>query len=357
MKKNIQIIFCSCLGVLLLLMFSCKKQELAVENPPNVIDLAIKGTTLTDTLEFLKDGKVIGQTDSQHGSLNVKVLVQGSEAELKIRRKGQQEILSKRTISAEQKLQNIEYYFDGDKIFSKEASLNIKGYSSGGELEFVIGDKVLGSGAEVINSVLTVGIEAGQKRELQIRKKGTITPLMSKEISSEKPIVALAFYYDGTKMYDKIDLAVPVNPANMMVNVSFTSKLDILSGPVDLVFYTGKSAGMEPYQFSPTMLRIELPADGTFSKNIELPALPESGTLDKNVYTFRVVKRGTLTELPYDMTNEYPPSRLESGFYSGNITFTAGGTAIFIVSDMKLPDDWDGTIVRPTMTDIAPYFK
>jgi hypothetical protein len=357
MKKNIQITFCACLGIILLLMFSCKKQELAVENPPNVIDLVIKGTTLTDTLEFLKDGKVIGQTDSQHGDLNVKVLVQGPDAELKIRRKGQSAILNKRTISAEQKLQNIEYYFDGDKIFSKVISLSIKGYSGADELEFVIDGKVLSSGSNIINSVLNIGAEANQKRELQIRKKGTTVTLMSKEITSEQATIALAFYYDGTKMYDKIDLAVPVNPANMMVNASFATKLDIFRGPVDLIFYTGKSIGMEAYQFSPTTLRIELPADGSFSKNIELPPLPDSGTSNKNVYSFRVVKRGTLTERPYDMTNEFPPSRPESGFYSGNVTFTAGGTAVFILSDMKIPDDWDGTNARPTMTDIAPYFK
>lgn len=356
MKKNIQIIFCSLLGVLLLLTFSCKKQELAVENPPNVIDLVIQGTTLTDTLEFLKDGKIIGKTDSQHGGFNVKVLVPGPEAELEIRRKGQQEILSKRTISGQQKLQNIEYYFDGDKIFSKVISLTVKGYSGANELEFVIDGKVLSSGNNIINSVLNIGAEANQKRELQVRKKGTITPLMIKEITGGQADASLIFFYDGTKIFDKIDLAVPANPVNMIVNASFTNKVGVFQGPVDLVFYKGQSF-MEPYQFEATTLRIELPADGSFSKNIELPPLPESGTPYKNVYTFRVVKRGTLTELPYDMTNEFPPSRPESGFFSGNISFTAGGAAIFVIGDEIIPDDWDGTIIRPNMIDIAPYFK
>lgn len=357
MKKNIQIIFCSCLGMMFLLMFGCKKQELAVESPPNVIDLSIKGTTLTDTLEFLKDGKVIGQTTKSNGDLNVKVIVKGEGAELQIRSKGKEAILSKRMISAAEKLQNITYYFDGDKIFSKVVALSIKGYSGAEELEFVMDGQVLESGSDVINSVLSIGIEADQKRTLQIRKKGTTVPLMDKEIIGAQSAASLTFFYDGTKIFDKIDLAVPTNPANMIVNASFTNKVGVFLGPIDLIFYKGASTGMRPFEFTATTLRIELPADGSFSKNIELPPLPDSGAPNLNVYSFRIVKRGTLTELPYDMTNEFPPSRPESGFFAGNITFTAGGAAVFILGDQIIPDDWDGTIIRPTMKDIAPYFK
>lgn len=353
MKKNIQIIFC--FGVVLLLMFSCKKQELAVESPPNVIDLFVKGTTLTDTLEFLKDGKVIGQTEKAHGEFNVKVLVTDAGAELKIRRKGMQEILGTRTISAKEKVQNIAYYFDGDKIFSKEVILNIKGYSVADEIEFVMDNKVLVSKSGVINAKLSIGIEGNQKRELQIRKKGTTVSLMNKEITPEQSAAPLVLFYDGTKIYDKIDLAIPVNPTNMIVNASFTNKVGTYNGPVDLIFYTGRSLTPRE-EFTPTTLRLELPADGSFSKNIELPPLPESGTFNKHVYSFRIVKRGTLDQLPYDMTNELQPV-LESSFSYSDVLFTAGGAAILSITDYKVVDDWDGTKILPNMIDIAPYFK
>jgi len=355
MKKNIQIIFCSCFGIIFLLMFSCKKQEIATEPPPNVIELLIKGTTLTDTLEFLKDGKVLGQTDLDHGEFSAKVVVGNGGAELKIRRKGQQAILDTRTISENQSVQNIEYYFDGDKVFSKEVILNVKGYSVADEIEFVMDNKVLISKIGVINEKLSIGIEANQKRELQIRKKGTTTSLMNKEITSEQTAAPLVLFYDGTKIYDKIDLATPVNPVNMIVNASFTNKVGVYHGPVDLIFYTGRSITPRE-EFIATTIRIELPADGSFSKNVELPPLPESGTFNKHVYSFRIVKRGTLDELPYDMTNELQPA-LESSFSYSDVKFTAGGTAILSIKDSKVVDDWDGTKIIPVMTDIAPYFK
>lgn len=355
MKKHAKITFYSCLGIILFLAFSCKKQELAVENPPNVIDLFVNGTTLTDTLEFLKDGKIIGQTENVHGGFNVKVLVKDDGAELKIRRKGQQEILGTRMISPKEKIQNVTYYFDGNKIFTKEVFLNIKGYSGADEIEFVIDNKVLVSGSGVINTRLGIGIEANQKRELQIRKKGTTTALMSKEITTEQTAAPLVFFYDGIKIHDKIDLAIPVNPANMIVNASFTNKVGVYQGPVDLIFYKGQVLTPRD-QFTPTTLRLELPADGSFSKNIELPPLPESGDFNKWVYTYRIVKRGTLTDLPYNTINEFQPVSPTS-FYNGDLSFTAGGTSIFSIWDYKIVDDWDGTFFLPNMVDIAPYFK
>lgn len=353
MKLNIKLIFYSCIALICLSVFGCKKQELAVQDPPNVIELSITGTTLTDTLEFLKDGKVIGQTYSEHGNLNVKVLVQGPDTELKIRRKGQQEILSKRTISAKQKQQNIAYYFDGDKMYTDFTQVNVKGFAQG-EVEFVVEGKVVGSGNAREFPVLNIGVDAGQVRELQVRKKGTTVSLISKEIKAGVSVVNLVFYFDGEKVFEKIDTGVPANPANMIVIGSFTSKLSIFRGPADLVLYI-MDLGQQSYQSTATTMRIELPEDGSFSKAIEIPPLPAN---QFKYYTYRIVKRGTQDELPYDLTNEIFPMLPITGFSSDVLSFTPGGSAILTITNSKEYDDWDGgTAIYTRVFDIAPYFK
>ncbi|TKC62552.1 hypothetical protein FBD94_10090 [Pedobacter hiemivivus] len=353
MKLNIKFIFYSCLGLLWLSIFSCKKLELAESDPPNVIDLFVKGTTLTDTLEFLKDGKVIGQTYSEHGEFNVKVVMEDVSAELKIRRKGQQEILSKRTISAEQKQQNIIYYFDGEKMYADFVTVNVKGFAQG-EVEFTVDDRVVGSGSGKDFPVINIGVDAGQTRLLQVRKKGTTESLMNKEVKAGSSAIPWVFYFDGEKIFDKIDAGLPANPVNMLLTASFTSKLNIFRGPADLVIYEGRRSGL-PYQSTATTFRIELPEDGTFSKSIEIPPFPEGAF---KAYVFRIVKRGTLTELPYDVTNEILPMLPSTGFSGGSLSFTPGGAAILTISDVKEYDDWDGgTWIYFRHIDIASYFK
>ena len=352
MKLNIKPIFYSCIALICLSVFGCKKQQLAVQDPPNVIELSITGTTLTDTLEFLKDGKVIGQTDKDHGVLNVKVIVKGESAELQIRSKGHQEILSKRTILAEQKQQNITYYFDGEKMYSDFVQLKVKGFAQG-EVDFVVDDKVVGSGNGREFPVINIGVDAGQVRELQVRKKGTTLSLMKKEIKAGASVTNLVFYFDGEKAFDKIYAGLPANPANMLVIASFTSSLSIFRGPADLIFYE-VLRGKPSNQSTATTMRIELPEDGSFSKSIEIPPLPASPS--KN-YAFRIVKRGTMDELPYDLTNEILPMLPLTGFSNG-ISFMPGEAAILMVSNSKEYDDWDlGTIIYTRVFDIAPYFK
>ncbi|MNK03591.1 hypothetical protein D3C87_214400 [compost metagenome] len=362
MNLNIKFIFYSCLCLLWLSAFSCKKLELAESDPPNVINLFVKGTTLTDTLEFLKDGKVIGQTEKVHGGFNVKVvMVDDVSTALKIRLKGHTEILDTRTIDGSIKTQNITYYFDGEKIYADFVPVNVKGFAQG-EVEFVIDDKVLGSvsgafgpgsGKEV--PIINIGVDAGQTRQLQVRKKGTTKSLMNKEVKAGAAAIPWIFYFDGEKVLDKIEAGPPANPANMVLIASFTSKLNIFRGPADLVLYELEQ-GKPSYESTATTMRIELPEDGTFSKSIEILAIQQTDRIKS--YVFRIVKRGTLTELPYDLTNEILPMLPIAGFSANTLVFTPGGSAILTISDRKEYDDWDGgTGIYPMVIDIAPYFK
>lgn len=362
MNFNIKLIFYACLSLFLLSVYSCKKLELAESDPPNIIDLFVKGTTLTDTLEFLKDGKVIGQTEKVHGEFNVKVLMgEDVSTALKIRLKGHTEILGTRTIDGRVKTQNIVYYFDGEKIYADFVPVNVKGFAQG-EVEFVIDDKVIGSvsgafgpGSGKELPIINIGIDAGQTRQLQVRKKGTTKSLMSKEVKAGATAIPWVFYFDGEKVFEKIDAGLPANPANMVLIASFNSTLNIFRGPADLVFYE-LVQGKQSYESTATTMRIELPEDGTFSKTIEIPPIQQTDV--SKSYIFRIVKRGTLTELPYDLTNEILPMLPIAGFSANTLVFTPGASAILTISDRKEYDDWDGgTGIYPMVIDIAPYFK
>lgn len=361
MKKNIQFTFC--FAVILFLMFSCKKQELAVAKPPKVVSLLIKGFTVTDTLEFVKDGKLIAKTSTNNGDfrMEAKILVTDGGAEIQIRRKGHTEILERKTILADLAQQNIDCYFDGDKVYNNSVTLKIKGYALADVLEFVLDGKVIGSGTGNQFPDLSIGVNGDQTRQLQIRKKDGTVNLLTKDILAGQATQSMSFFYDGTKVFDKIDLTAPTNPANMAVNASFTSKVNVFDGPVDVVFYQGK-LGQNTYEFTATEIRFELPADGTFSKNIELPPLPESGTTIKNVYSFKLVKRGTNNDLPYNLTNELKPIRPESGFCGSTLVFTGGGSAVLVLSDDKKvkttgAPSGKGTTFVTNVTDIAQFFK
>ena len=358
MNSNIKFIFYAGLGLLCLSTFSCKKLELAVPEPPNIINLTLTGVTLTDTLEFVKDGKVIGHTKSGRANQDVVtelVMVKGGSAEIQIRLKGHTEILGTRSIDGTAKRQELTYYFDGKKMYADFVSVKAKGFAQG-DIEFVVDDKVVGSGNGKDFTEVNIGVDANQTRQLQVRKKGSTAVLLNREVKYGAASTPLVFYFDGEKIFDRIDAGLPANPANMLIIASFTNKVGVYRGPVDLIFYKGKLWD-ESYKTTATTMRIELPADGSFSKGIELPPLPETESLNKNVYTFRIVKRGTLDELPYDTTNEFQPIMPESGFEGQKIVFAPGANGIFVITDIKYTDDWDGTMIRPFSMDIASYFR
>lgn len=363
MKKNIQIIFSAGLCLALLCIFGCKKQELATANPPKIVNLKIKGKTVNDTLEFVKNGKVVAKTNTANGDFEfeTKVTVEDGGAMLQIRQKGHTEPLATRQLTSSPFDQEVLCYYDGENVYNNSVTLKTKGYSIGSTLEFVIDNKVVASGTGNAFPVLNIGVETGKNRQLQIRKKDDTAILLTKEILAGQPVQTLSFFYDGTRMFDKLDFATPANPANMVVSASFNSTLPVFNGPADLVLYQGK-LGQNTNLFTVTDIRFELPADGSFSANIELPALPETGTAIKNVYSFKLVKRGTVNDLPYNTSNELQPIRPESGFFNGTLTFTPGGAAILVISDQKTVKTTGapssrGTTFGTLTTDIAPFFR
>lgn len=352
MKKIIQY---AGLSLVIMLVFSCKKQEIAVANPPEIVNVTIEMSTVKDTLEFLKDGKIIAKSPSDQGSftLEAKVYVSGDHEKIQIRKKGATEILATRSIRSNAYQQTIKCYYDGLNAYGNSVLLKIKGYAKTDVLELLIDGTVVGSGTnKEFPAGLSIGVNDGVDREIQIRKQGDSKVLYHKKLTSTEAVQKLNFYYEPGQLLDNIDIALPVNMENALFSASFTSTLDIFAGPADLVVHKGKG---NYALFPPTTIRIPLPADGSFSQAIELlpPAAGES-------YSYKLVKRGTLIDLAYNTKDEFMPMRPESGFTT--LPFAAGGCAIVVMTDSKVviktgPSTVKGTRINLEATDIAQYFK
>lgn len=100
--------------ILLLLISACKKESLVVPNPPEVVDLEIKGYTVTDTLEFLANGKVIGDAFSTTFRFKNGLYKVGSE--ITIRKKGDNKILSIIKAKSSPFKQVTKIFYDGTTI-------------------------------------------------------------------------------------------------------------------------------------------------------------------------------------------------------------------------------------------------
>lgn len=363
MKKNIQyLVF---IGLTFGLFLSgCKREELAEHYASQIINLKIKGTTLlTEPLEFVKNGVVFAETMSNSAEYEVsaKISIAGPMAEIQLRRKSDKQVIATKTVTNKLFNQELTCYYDGKQVYDALVKIEFKGYSGGNELEFMLDGVLLGSGTGTEFPSLTVVLNKENKRQIQIRKKGDSKILLDYVVLAEVPLQKLVFYYDGTQLLDKIELATPENKANMLVSVSYKSNVAVFSGPADLVFYKGSMYDNVNF-YSPTEFRIPLNSDGSFSKNFELPALSLEDIEAKLKYGFKLVKRGTLVDLPYDITNELKPILPLSGFYVNPIEFTAGGAMILVISDSKtvkttgLPSS-RGTLFGVNSTDISAFFK
>lgn len=316
------------IGLLSVLLFSCKKQEKAFPTPPKVIDLQIVGQTVNDTLQFVKEGRVIAETPRSEGGfgIGVKITLKTPEGEIQIRRKGQTEIIGTRKIFADKFNQEIKCYYDGEKAYDETIVVLVRGYSFN-RLELLIEDRVVAEGDSGFNPErLNIGLEAGKKRSLQLRKKGTTDILFTKEIAPDELLQTFKFYYDGFKVVESVDVKLPGNPAAMTFIAKFSSSVETYKGPVDMVFFQGTSNNA--YQHTPTGLRIELPENGTYSTLTELPPLT-SGLK----YSYKIVKRGTATDMPYDLTNDLIPIRPESGFRM--LSYVPGTAQMLDITDRR----------------------
>jgi hypothetical protein len=327
--KTNQITLTVVIAMISFLLFSCKKQEKVVPDPPHIIKLEIKGSTVNDTLEFVKNGKVIAESGKSVGQfgMNLTLTMDQPEVEIQIRKKGQTDILATRKIVADQFEQVLRCYYDGVTAFDETILFKFKGYSAVAVLEVLIDGKVVAEGNNYISpEQINIGFEPGQKRLIQIRKKGESTILLSKEISPEEPKKNMKLYYDGFTVRENINFPTPSNPANMLFTAKFISIVNVYNGPIDILFFSGTST--KPYEHTATNIRIEIPADGTFSNAIELPPLAKGIT-----YSYKLVKRGTLNDLPYILTNELMPIRPESGYRL--VDFRAGYTLMADIVDRK----------------------
>ena len=363
MKKNIQYLIFICLTFGLFLL-GCKREELAEPTTGKIVNLKIKGTTLmTEPLEFVKNGIVFAETinNSAEFEVNTKISIEGPTAEIQLRRKSDQQVIAIRTVTNKLFNQELTCYYDGQHVYDALVNLEFKGYSGENELEFMLDGVLLGSGSGTVFPSLSVVLNKEKKRQIQIRKKGDTEILLDYEVLVDAPLQKLVFYYDGIQLLDKIELAAPKNPANMLVSASFKSNVAVFSGPVDLVFHKGSMYDNVNF-YNPTDLRIPLNNDGSFSANFELPALSPEDVEGKLNYGIKLVKRGTLIDLPYDLTNELKPILPLSGFYVNPMAFTPGGAMILVITDLKtvkttgLPSS-RGTLFSVNSTDISAYFK
>jgi hypothetical protein len=106
-----------CVGFFLLSAYSCKKESLVQPNPPEVVKLQVKGYVVADTLEFLLNGKVIGDAFSNTFRFNNGLYKVGSE--IGIRKKGDSKILNTIKAKGSPFNQVTKIFYDGTAISDK----------------------------------------------------------------------------------------------------------------------------------------------------------------------------------------------------------------------------------------------
>lgn len=316
-------------GIVICLIYGCSKQA-APEAIGNIVFLTVNATSPTDTLELVKDGKVIFQTHVP-GVANTKISVKEGGEEIQVRKKGETEILTTRMVSGKFYRDTLDVIFDNGKVYEKFINMNVFAYSESDVFEVYIDGKLIPSsgsdmnGNPVIPALIKVPVEPGKIRLIDARKRGESEVLASQEIVSDINEQNFRFYYDGQKMINSIDVGPISNPANMKLMAKFSSIVDVYTGPSDLVVYV-----VNNWVKTFTGLRIELPADGAFGAPIELPAIPGVGA--GNNYELKIVQRGSVDVYPYDITNVFLPLKPLSTIY---LSYEAGSSAIFSIKDDK----------------------
>lgn len=339
---------------------SCTKQEVLKPDPAKVIQLLISGTT-TDELEFIYKDSVIAVASNPTGfEIKTLISVNNKNDELKIRKKGSTEILQSRIITQTPFSQNMNVYYDGNTVYNDAVSYHIKGYALTGELEFLLDENLVLTGTDAIEGIISIGIEKGKTRQIQVRQKGETTPLITKTITSSPTAQSLTFLYDGSSIVDNIQLNPPSKPENMAISAKFQSTLpDLFKGvDVDILFYVKNINTGEAVLTSPE-IRLTLQANGAFSPTIELPPLPN--TTDY-IYNFDIFEKGTNT-LPYNTSSISPsyPVKPNLAARGQGFSFQAGSTKLYVIKDymstIKLPLPKRATYFYGDITDLSVYFQ
>lgn len=369
LKNHILLVLFAVIG----LSLSCSKTELLSPEPLKIVKLKILGTSEVD-LEYLYKDSVIAESkiiNSNGINITTLITLKDEDGDLKVRKKGTSEILLTKTIASAPFDQNINIYYDGNKIYDNTISLGIKGFALSGELEFLLDGNVFLSSTGELNKVSSILIDKGTTREISIRKKGETAILLSKTIESATARQNIVYFFDGTKIVDNVKLDPPVNPSNMMISARFETIFpnQFKGVDVDLVFYTRLlSAGNTSVGTKVTPeIRFTLLKNGSFN-SIELPPLPGP----EYIYSFDIYEKGTNIE-PYNpgspltitgyviKPNEGRVTSAYVNYDYSRINFQAGKSKLLIITDSKTAAIVAGTksiyVSGGVVTDLSKYFQ
>ncbi|MCT1523679.1 hypothetical protein [Sphingobacterium hotanense] len=359
----------------LLVCGSCKKVELLNPKEPKVINLTIEGSTTSD-LEFVYKDSVVASVKAEGDGSFVRTALLNTSGlvtpEISIREAGSTDIIASRPIDPNNFKQALSIFYDSGNIYNGKVTYTIKGYVMSGELEFLLDGLSLFTGSSTINRTINILVNDNEIRQLEVRKVGEQTTLITNEIPSGISEQSLGFFYDGTEIVDGIEVAPPKNPENMAVTAQFkttftdpnSTTLYFTGGnEVDIVFYTRKKGTENKNRTTPEdkvdpEIRIPLPLDGTFV-NFELPILTDE-TME---YSFDFVENGT-DDMPYvrgkTASNTYPELRANQGRYGKGIVPEGGKSKLLLISDgfksVTSPSPRH-RIPIPAITDLSEYFQ
>ncbi|TCC82606.1 hypothetical protein [Pedobacter hiemivivus] len=351
------------ISLCLLFLLSCSKKEILNENTSHIVRLTLQGNS-SDSLEYIIDNKVLATVG---GGFNTQTIVGFSDEqkELQIRNKNSGAIVQTKAIAVAPFDQTIILYYDGTQAYDKVINLLIKGYAVSGELEFLVGGKIIHTGnARIEKENVQVLMKENSSREIEIRKKGETTILFSKTIPSMPDRQTLNFFFDGTSIVDNVVLRPPANPLNMLISAKFQSLYGTLGyylgADIDLIFYERNTVTGITTKITPE-IRFTLPANGNFNE-IELPPLPHNSDV---VYGCDIVEKGT-NNLPYTATATVPPFisaalpyQPNVGRFGNPIVFEAGKSKLMVIGDGKFTKTSipRSTSLGITVTDLSQYFK
>lgn len=344
--------------ILIILATGCNKKELANPVQEKVISLTITGSS-SEQLEFIyKDSVIATTTNPAQISIQTLLAVEEKAAKIDIRKKGATEILQSKLITPVPYAQNVSIYYDGTKVYNSAVTLDIKGYAMSGELEFVMGGEVLLTVTGTVRNTITLLMDKGTSREVEVRLKGESSPLLTRTFESSPEKQSLNFFFDGKKLVDNVQLDPPADPANMMVRAKFESILpQFTQVDVDVVFYIKNITTKVAIKTNPE-LKFTLSKDGSFN-SIELPPLPTNGIY---FYSFDIVEKGT-NKVPYTSTSA--PFILAAFPYqenqgeSGELAFEGGKSKLFLLNDKKfhVSTPKRHTNLSGVFIDLSQYFQ
>lgn len=347
------------------LLTGCTKQQLVDNSYPNVVNLLFTVNSSVE-LEFVYRGSVLVSTNADGNLTLSKALdVEGQSEELQARELESKKVVATYEVTASPAEQSLTLYYDGTQAYDALINYTIRGYAMSGTLEFVVDGEVLEEGTTAINKSLSIYLNEGDSKELQVRVKGETAPLITEILDTAADGKSLQFFFDGTAMIDQIpELTPPTDPANMAIHAQFNPDFQdfaIFSGDaeVDLVFYIRNAAG----EVSNPGIMVTAPTDGTFV-TFELPPLPGENT----VYTFDIRKKGSdaMVYSDFSLVSLFPPEQSKGRYGEVNFGmeydpkyFEAGTSKLLLLGpaqSLKTTNPRARFVFGKVVQDLSQYF-